>query len=471
MDSVNHFWSFNTTATDSDGNNITAPQTIGRLLSDNGYFTGLIGKYHVWPMDVYHFDYLKSEVNGYSLSQVSRNITYMKLLMIDFFDNYIIPNNYSWFLEMSFHDTHRRGDKNDKYGPFYNYWGNGTEENGYIPDWTPINYNYKNLSLPYFMPQTDAARKDYAAYLTTFSRLDQGVGLFLDIIKQRGLLNDTMIIFSSDNGSPFPSAKTNLYEEGQIEPFMISLPDMWEGEQEEIETETEKDIDDDKDETETGKKNKTNRKNRMNSHNSNKKNKKNGVGLIYSDYMASNLDIFPTILDWLDIPYPSYTLNSETVKLTGESLLDVVSNKVTKNKRESNIFGSHQMHTVMMYYPMRVVRNKRYRLLHNLYHHSAFQIATDTYLSPTWQNILNNTKAGLPTYWYKNLTDYYFREEWELFDMDNDFQQLNNLAYSDKHSKVFEMLKNNLTQWVNETNDPWICDQKDFVCSSYFVKP
>ena len=39
-----------------------------------------------------------------------------------------------------------------------------------------------------------------------------------------GLLDDTLIILSSDNGIAFPSGRTNLYEPGMREPFFISHP-------------------------------------------------------------------------------------------------------------------------------------------------------------------------------------------------------------------------------------------------------
>ena len=49
---------------------------------------------------------------------------------------------------------------------------------------------------------------------TTISRLDQGVGLLLEELKQWQLEDDTLVIFSSDNGIPFPSGRTNFYDPG-----------------------------------------------------------------------------------------------------------------------------------------------------------------------------------------------------------------------------------------------------------------
>lgn len=51
-----------------------------------------------------------------------------------------------------------------------------------------------------------------------------GIGLFLQELRDAGHLNDTLILFTADNGIPFPNAKTNLYEPGMGEPMMISSP-------------------------------------------------------------------------------------------------------------------------------------------------------------------------------------------------------------------------------------------------------
>lgn len=51
-----------------------------------------------------------------------------------------------------------------------------------------------------------------------------GVGLVLDELSTAGVLDDTLIVYSSDNGIPFPNGRTNLYDSGVKEPFMVSHP-------------------------------------------------------------------------------------------------------------------------------------------------------------------------------------------------------------------------------------------------------
>lgn len=49
------------------------------------------------------------------------------------------------------------------------------------------------------------------------------------------------------------------------------------------------------------------------------------------------------------------------------------------------VFGSHSFHEVTMAYPMRYVRSKRFKLIHNLNFWSPFPIDQDFYISPTFQ--------------------------------------------------------------------------------------
>ena len=77
---------------------------------------------------------------------------------------------------MGFHDPHRCGHTHPQYGAFCEKFGdNSSAEMGQIPDWTPVHYDPKSIEVPYFIPDTPAARKDIAAQYTTISRLDQGI--------------------------------------------------------------------------------------------------------------------------------------------------------------------------------------------------------------------------------------------------------------------------------------------------------
>ena len=94
------------------------------------------------------------------------------------------------------------------------------------------------------------------------------------------------------------------------------------------------------------------------------------------------------------------------------------------------VFGSHNFHEVTMSYPMRYIRSKRYKLIHNLNYPSAFPIDQDFYLSPTFQDLLQRTFHNQSLHWYKrSLREYYQRPEFELFDLKSDPEEKYNVAH------------------------------------------
>ena len=110
-----------------------------------------------------------------------------------------------------------------------------------------------------------------------------------------------------------------------------------------------------------------------------------------------------------------------------------------------------------MYYPMRVVRTKQYRLIHNLNNRAPYPLATDLYNSHTFLDILNRTRNGEPTHWIKDLKTYYYRPEWELYDIIKDPHELTNLADNGEYSEVMANLQKTLMDWRLATHDPWKC--------------
>ena len=92
---------------------------------------------------------------------------------------------------------------------------------GIIPDWEPVLYKPEEVLVPAWLPDTPATKEDIAAQYTTLSRLDQGVGLVLKELELAGHSEDTLVLFSSDNGIPFPLGKeTKNY---QLSHFILHL--------------------------------------------------------------------------------------------------------------------------------------------------------------------------------------------------------------------------------------------------------
>ncbi|XP_033214400.1 N-sulphoglucosamine sulphohydrolase isoform X2 [Belonocnema kinseyi] len=381
--------------------------SLSKILKQNNIRTGIIGKKHVGPSEVYPFDFAHTEENE-SVLQVGRNITKIKLLVREFLSP---KKSASFFLYVAFHDPHRCGHSNPNYGNFCEKFGNGDIGMGTIPDWSPIYYQWDQVKVPYFVQDTEAARKDIAAQYTTISRLDQGVGLVLKELEDAGFKDNTLVIYSSDNGIPFPNGRTNLYDSGMAEPMMISSP----------------------------------------------YHKKRRNEATHS--MTSLLDIVPTFLDWFKVSYPNHSSNSNHVNkfsLTGRSLLPLLIEE-PQEENTTAVFASQTHHEVTMYYPMRAIRTKRYKLIHNLNYKMPFPIDQDFYLSPTFQDLLNRTHTNQPLRWYKSLKTYYYRDEWELYDLRHDPEETKNIAKKLSVKRIFADLQERLLNWQEATKDPWMC--------------
>uniref|UniRef100_A0A8D0H612 N-sulfoglucosamine sulfohydrolase n=1 Tax=Sphenodon punctatus TaxID=8508 RepID=A0A8D0H612_SPHPU len=383
-------------------NSFDKVRSLPLLLSQAGIRTGIIGKKHVGPEPVYPFDFAYTEENS-SVLQVGRNITRIKLLIRKFLCS---QDERPFLLYVAFHDPHRCGHSQPQYGAFCEQFGNGESGMGWIPDWKPQHYSPERVQVPYFVPDTPAARADLAAQYTTIGRMDQGIGLVLEELRSAGFLNSTLVIYTSDNGIPFPSGRTNLYWSGTAEPLLISSPEhpeRW--------------------------------------------------GQV-SDAFASLLDVTPTILDWFSVPYPSYSLfGKQPVQLTGKSLLPAL----TSEPPWMTVFASQSLHEVTMNYPMRSVLSGPLHLIHNLQYRTPFPIDQDFYISATFQDLLNRTRTKQHTHWSKTLHHYYYRERWELYDRSADPNETHNLASDPHYAQALETLQGLLRKWQWETADPWVC--------------
>lgn len=86
-----------------------------------------------------------------------------------------------------------------------------------------------------------------------------------------------------------------------------------------------------------------------------------------------------------------------------------------------------------------------------------FPIDQDFYQSQTFQDLLNRTKQHKPLHWLTDLKSYYYREKWQLFNLENDGKEVHNLAYDPQHASLFNKLKKALEEWQEQTGDPWLC--------------
>jgi hypothetical protein len=67
---------------------------------------------------------------------------------------------------------------------------------------------------PANLPDHPDVRQDIAGFKASARSLDHGVGMVLNQLEASGLDEDTLVIFTTDHGMPFPGAKATLYDRG-----------------------------------------------------------------------------------------------------------------------------------------------------------------------------------------------------------------------------------------------------------------
>ena len=357
-------------------------KTLPVLLTEAGYRTGRIGKYHVAPEDVYKFD-VALPGNSRSPVQMAQNCR-------DFVG---ASDGKPFFLYFCMSDPHRGGGVADELPGKPDRFGNKAK--GGYPGVKEVKYEPNDVIVPPFLPDTPECRAELAQYYQSVSRVDQGVGKLLDVLKQTGKYENTVIIYISDNGVAFPGAKTTLYEPGMNLPCIVRQPGQ----------------------------------------------RKKGFAC---DALINFADLAPTIADF------AQTLSGNN-SFQGRSFKSVLEQEHPKGWDVT--YASHTFHEITMYYPMRVVRQRRYKLIWNIAHRLDYPFASDLWAASTWQATI---KAGKKYYGKRTVEAYLHRPKFELYDLQNDPHEVKNLADDPKHEKVLAELKAELKAFQKRTNDPWI---------------
>lgn len=82
----------------------------------------------------------------------------------------------------------------------------------------------KDIVLPPFLPDTDSIRQDFLDYALEIAWFDQQLARMVQILKDAGEWENTIVVVTADNGMPFPYAKANLQEYGTHVPLAICGP-------------------------------------------------------------------------------------------------------------------------------------------------------------------------------------------------------------------------------------------------------
>lgn len=89
--------------------------------------------------------------------------------------------------------------------------------------------NRSEAFVPCFLPDDSIVKSDIDDYALEIEWFDQQLGKMIDFLREKKQLENTLIVVTSDNGMPFPSAKANLTEYGSHVPLAVIWPDRIKG--------------------------------------------------------------------------------------------------------------------------------------------------------------------------------------------------------------------------------------------------
>lgn len=274
--------------------------------------------------------------------------------------------------------------------PFFLWFGTTDPHRGYNVDEYEYQHNPENVIVPEYLPDTEEVRKDLANYYNEITRFDTESGEILNLLEERGLSENTMVVVSSDNGMPFPRAKATLYEAGVRVPLIIKWPSH----------------------VESGS----------------------------TDELVSLVDLPAT---WLD------AAGSEIPEgFGGKSLLPFFED--SESDHREYIFAERNWHD--NWDPMRAVIGDRYKLIQNYRPEVEYIPSLDILNSPSYaeiQRLDSEGKLSGNLSWYQQDS----RPQVEFYDLQNDPNEWNNLAGNAEYDSLINEYQQILSEWMNETND------------------
>jgi N-sulfoglucosamine sulfohydrolase len=246
------------------------------------------------------------------------------------------------------------------------------------------------ITLPSYYPDHPVIREDWATYLESIQLMDSYVGKIFKRLEKEGIAENTIIIFTGDNGRCMIRDKQFLYEGGIHVPFLIRWPG------------------------------------------------KLKAGAV-DKRLVSMIDISASILDFAGVKIPSY--------MEGRPLF-------TKKPvpRDHIIAARDRMDETVD--KMRAVRTTRFKYIKNYYPDRPYMQANaykETQY-PAW-NLMKDLYATGKLSRQQALFCSPTKPDEELYETDRDPEELNNLAGRPEYQKQLAEMRQLLENWIKKTGD------------------
>ncbi len=257
-------------------------------------------------------------------------------------------------------------------------------------------YDPASLTLPPFLVDTPETRRALARYYAEVTDFDREVGECMKRIDEAGVAENTIFIYTSEQGVQFPHGKWTLYDTGVHVAFVVRWP------------------------------------------------ARVKAGSV-AKAMIQYVDVVPTLVEAAGGTPPA--------DLDGRSFLPVLLGKTDEHHRE--VFGVHTTRGIINgtpCYPIRSIRTATHKYILNLNAKEAFQnvlMARDG--EGYWKSWV--AKAETDPKARRLVETYRRRPAEELYDLTKDPYELDNLAGDPKHRALMDDLKGRLEAWMAQQGD------------------
>ncbi len=349
-------------------------QSLPQYLSPLGYRVGLAGKVHVKPEQAFPFE----NISGFDKSCVREPTLDHDLKPVKEFMRG--KNDSPFCLVVALVEPHVP-------------WVMGD----------PSQYPPKKIKLPPNIADTPQTRQDYGKYLAEITYMDSQVGELLTALEQSGNADNTVVIFTSEQGSQFPGCKWTNWDTGLHTAMIVRWPGQ----------------------TSPGTR---------------------------TDALVQYADVAPTLLSIAGGKTADYQFDGTSFRnvLTGET-----------DRHRQFVYGVHNNIPEGPAYPIRTISDGNYRYIRNL---TPDEIYIEKHLMGFRGNgKLNNAYWGT-WIWdsansprtYNLVKRYTNRPSEALYQTSEDKYELNNIAASQQHSAIKNRLSTELDNWLASQGDPGI---------------
>lgn len=335
-------------------------RTMPMYMQELGYRCGLAGKWHIWPEEQFPWE----DVPGFQRSCVSPVTDYT----LDGVTEFVTRDPSQPFCLML------------------------ASINSHMP-WTGGDasvYDRAALNLPPIFADTPATREYYARYLAEVDLLDQEIGDMVNMLKEKGLYDNTVIIYLSEQGAQLTGAKWTCWTAG-VHAGMVAK---WTG---------------------------------------------HITPGSVSDAIVQYEDILPTLVD--------LSGGKQAECFDGRSLRRVFEGRTDRHRRYAYHF--HVNIPSGPQYAIRSINDGRYHLIWNISHNKTYR-AKNHDKAPwfkEWKESKDSTATMLVNRWHH-------RPEFELYDISQDPYELTNLADKPEYVKLQKRLYGALRKWMKDEGDP-----------------